>query len=291
MISVIIPTYNRGQLIQRAINSIIQQTYGPLEIIIIDDGSNDNTENIVHNIDSDNIIYIKQKNQGACSARNRGIIEAKGDYIAFLDSDDEWKPDMLEKQIKHINNINADISVCNYFVEENNKFKKAIVNKKTNTFTLDELLNRNYITTGAILIKKELIKEVGMFDENMPRYQDWELMLRIANKMEIPFLDELLLVQHVQQKSITRSTSKEKKYYALKRILEKNGNNFQKNLKAYAHIHWSMGMYSMFMKNHRWDFLWKGVTMSKFNFKRFLIYILLKTPMRNLILKKYSIKH
>lgn len=290
-ISVIIPTYNREKQIKRAIESVIRQTYGALEIIIVDDGSTDNTEDVVCQIEERKIKYVRQKNQGACVARNRGIKEASGDYIAFLDSDDEWVSNKLERQMSHINNVGSEVSVCNYVIENNNKTKVAMSNIHSEVFTLNELLNYNYITTGAILIKRELLQKVGMFDEKMPRYQDWELALRIARKTEIPFLNEPLLIQHVQKESISRSTSKDKKFYALERMLEKNIELFYENPKAYAHICWSMGMYSMFTQNQRKDLLWKGTILSGINLKRLCIYFFLNTPIRKFILEKYSRNH
>ena len=98
-ISVIIPTFNYGKYIERAIDSILTQTYQDFEIIVVDDGSTDNTKEIIRSKKSDKIRYFYQENKGAPAARNKGIVESKGKYIAFLDADDEWLPTKLEKQV------------------------------------------------------------------------------------------------------------------------------------------------------------------------------------------------
>ena len=210
-VSIIIPTYNRAALVKRAIMSIIDQTYQKIEVIVVDDGSTDDTEDVVLSIDYDNLKYIKQVNSGACVARNRGIKEAKGEVIAFLDSDDEWYPEKLEKHMRHFDQNGGKVSVCNYMIEKKGEEKKGVPDDHSDFFTYDELLDHNYITTGSILIDKEFLIHIGGFDTKMPRYQDWELVLRISKKIDIPFYSKPLMVLHSQDVSISNSTSKEKK--------------------------------------------------------------------------------
>ncbi|MGC8603005.1 MAG: glycosyltransferase family 2 protein, partial [Desulfomonilaceae bacterium] len=114
LVSVIIPTYNRAHLIERAVNSVLEQTYDKLEIIVVDDGSTDNTGNVLSQLqDGDSRVrYIRHEtNKGSQSARNTGIRNARGDYVAFLDSDDEWLPYKLEKQIPLFQNTERNIGV------------------------------------------------------------------------------------------------------------------------------------------------------------------------------------
>lgn len=112
-ISVIIPTYNREKLIERSIKSVLNQTYKNIEVIVVDDCSNDNTKSIVNSIKDDRLIYIKlSKNKGACYARNKGIEAASGKYIAFNDSDDVFYKNKLEKQLKNLLNNNSDLDFC-----------------------------------------------------------------------------------------------------------------------------------------------------------------------------------
>ena len=113
MISVVIPSYNRENTISNSIESVLKQTYSDIEVIVVDDGSTDKTEDIVKGIGDNRIRYIKlEKNSGACVARNIGIMNANGSYIAFQDSDDIWHPDKLEKQYQAIKKYNADLVFC-----------------------------------------------------------------------------------------------------------------------------------------------------------------------------------
>lgn len=291
MVSIIVPTYNRAALVKRTIMSIINQTYQEIEIIVVDDGSTDDTEEVVLSIDYDNLKYIKQVNSGACVARNRGIKEAKGEVIAFLDSDDEWYPEKLEMHMRHFDQCGGKVSVCNYMIEKNGEEKKGVPNGHSDCFTYDELLDHNYITTGSIIIDKEFLIQIGGFDTKMPRYQDWELVLRISKEMDIPFCSEPLMVLHSQDVSITNSTSKEKKYYALVRMLKKNKREYEANSKAYAHICWSIGMYSLFMEKKRKDCLRLGVFHGGINMKRLFIFICICLFNEKMIMKKYGATH
>ena len=115
LISVIIPTYNRAHLIKRSAQSVLNQTYKNLELIIVDDGSTDNTKEVIDSLNDERIVYVKQENHGVSSARNTGINVANGKYIAFQDSDDIWHSDKLEKQINTLKQNNADIVFCKIF--------------------------------------------------------------------------------------------------------------------------------------------------------------------------------
>ena len=101
-VSVVIPTYNRANLIARSIRSVLEQTVEPLEVIVVDDGSKDDTKKVIEEMNEPKVKYIYQENGGAASARNRGVQECKGDWIAFHDSDDVWHADKLEKQLKYL---------------------------------------------------------------------------------------------------------------------------------------------------------------------------------------------
>jgi len=184
-VSVIIPTYNRALLIRRAIASVLRQTYQDFEIIVIDDCSDDNTHVMVENFKDKRIRYIKHlENKGSAAARNTGIKIAQGEYIAFQDSDDEWLPEKLERQMNVFNNAPPEVGVVY------TRFKKIKNNKRSYLAFYwvaqkegdihNNLLNGNYITTSTTVIKRECFDKTGMFDESLPRFQDWELWLRIS---------------------------------------------------------------------------------------------------------------
>lgn len=292
MISVIIPTFNRASLISRAVKSVINQTYRDIEIVVVDDASTDNTEDVIREIDCPFLHYIKlEENGGACRARNIGIKNAKGEYVSFLDSDDQWETDKLEKQMHFLLEKDAEMVACNFWYEKDGNKKVYIDPKHSEEFRFEELLNANCITTGAILIKKETILSIGGFDEEMPRYQDWDLVLNVAKYTKIYFLKEPLLTLYFQKNSITNSTSKSKKYYALERMFKKNRMYILNDKKAYAHFCWSMGLYSLFTEKDRIDLLKEGVFANGFNKKRFAIYFFIKVGFKNFVKQLYAKKH
>lgn len=216
MISVIMPTYNRADLIDKSIMSVLQQTYKDIELIIVDDGSTDNTKEIVSGIRDARCKYFYQENKGACAARNYGIDLAQGEYIAFQDSDDTWREDKLEKQLEVLQNNDYDLVFC-AFLRHEHKTESQIPNEFFDIQTLDvkTLLKGNMISTQTILAKSKCFKEVK-FDVHMPRFQDWELMLRMVQVYKIGYCKDVLADVYVQENSI--SMNYDKAYTAIKRI-------------------------------------------------------------------------
>ena len=218
MVSVIIPTYNRADKIEKSITSVINQTYKDIEIIVVDDGSTDSTEKVVKKINDTRINYVKQKNSGACIARNYGIELSKGEYIAFHDSDDVWHINKLEKQLKIIETTGADLVCCKMLrIKKNNK-KKTYPSKLKEGF-LNNNANLFGIGTQTLLAKSKVFKNI-MFDPKMPRYQDFELLLRITNTYKVYYIDDVLVDYNIGDDSI--SVNPEKLQNACELILEKN---------------------------------------------------------------------
>lgn len=219
MVSVIIPTYNRANVIKKAIDSVLNQTYENLELIIVDDCSTDNTREIVGDIDDPRIKYVcLSKNSGACAARNKGIDMAKGQYIAFQDSDDEWLPSKLEKQLSVFEEHNPDIVFCKLkriqangqITFEPPQIKGGKIEKVTNLFG---------IGTQAIIAKRDVFAQLR-FDDELPRFQDFELLLRASKQFSLYCLDEGLVNYEVGADSI--SSSPTRMYEACEKILKKH---------------------------------------------------------------------
>lgn len=212
MISVIMPAYNRGKTIKRAIDSVLNQTYQDIELIIIDDCSTDNTKDVIDLYDDDRLHYIKlEKNSGACYARNVGIENAKGDYIAFQDSDDSWYLDKLEKQLINMNENGSDLDFC-YFerITDNDVqlFPNKVTKKNIKKYGITKALRYgNFISTQLILGKKECFLNFS-FDNDLPRLQDFDLILRISEKYKISCTPEILASVYVQDDSISKSNEK-----------------------------------------------------------------------------------
>ena len=202
-VSIILPTYNRAHIIEKAIQSVLNQTYQDFEIIIIDDGSKDDTKKIIRGFqEKDNRIkYIRfEENKGAAAARNAGIKMSKGEYITFQDSDDEWVIDKLEKQMKIIETSSENIVVyCGFWRIDGDEKTYIpdikISNREGNIHK--ELLKRNFIGTPSILLLKKNLEKIGMFDENLSRLQDWDLVIRLSRYYNFILIDELLYISHI----------------------------------------------------------------------------------------------
>jgi glycosyltransferase involved in cell wall biosynthesis len=208
-VSIILPTYNRAYLIGRAIQSILNQTYQDFEIIIIDDGSKDDTEKIIRGFkEKDNRIkYISfDANKGAAAARNAGIKMSKGEYITFQDSDDEWVIDKLEKQMKVIETSSENIVVyCGFWrIDGDEKIYIPDINILNREGNINkELLKGNFVGTPSILLPKKNLEKVGMFDENLSRLQDWDLAIRLSKYYNFKLIDEPLYISYVLSDSIS----------------------------------------------------------------------------------------
>ena len=216
-ISVIIPTYNRENLIGKAITSALNQTYKNLEVLIIDDGSTDNTKEIIDKFSDKRVKYIKLKeNLGGSNARNIGIKMATGKFISFQDSDDIFYPNKLEFQINNLINKKSVLDFCKIKVIFNSSLQYIIPQEyqenniiQGNIFS-ELIKNGNFISTQSILIKKNFITKY-YFDINMPRLQDYELILRMIPKVKISYTRRILVELHIQKDSIQNSKEKLKK--------------------------------------------------------------------------------
>lgn len=230
-VSVIIPTYNRERTIKKSIESVLKQDYGDIEVIVVDDCSTDNTCKVIEGIDDSRLRYIKlQKNSGACKARNVGIENAKGEYIAFQDSDDVWRENKLTIQLDTMKKANADIVVC-FFQRINLRTgkKKRYDSQIPDGFVQYEtLLKKSIASTQCMLIKSECLKTIR-FDETLRKAQDWDLILNLSKKYKVYFLNKILVDVYLQEDSITRH--KEDSLAAYKTIYNKHKETIQKNNK------------------------------------------------------------
>jgi len=216
-ITVIIPTYNNSKYICQAIESVLAQTFNNFEIIVIDDGSTDNTRSLLNKFNSQ-IRYIYQNNQGPASARNNALKFVKSDYICFLDSDDLWSNDYLNKSFNYLLNNNLDLIITDYFVDyydSNDKFLKRepktrcdfiIDNNKQLYEQLFKRFQGGFDGTSAILMRKQRFEIIGKFDEKLKILEDWDLWLRIAkNNLKIGYLKEPLFVYRRHNNSLCRN--------------------------------------------------------------------------------------
>ena len=219
LISVIIPTYNRAHLIKRSVDSVLNQTYKNLELIIVDDGSTDNTKEIIDSINDNRIVYVKQENQGASAARNTGIDLAKGRYISFQDSDDVWLLDKLEVQIQRLKENNADVVFGKKFVFGN--LRRRIEPKQPKEGFLKKSDLPLTLGTATLFGKREIFLE-NKFDTTIRCLVDFELALRINKKYSVYCIDRPLINNYIQQDSI--SIHPELSLTYLEKIFKENKN-------------------------------------------------------------------
>jgi len=195
-ISVIIPTYNRYTVLKRALESVFSQTYPPFEVIVVDDGSNDETELIQE--DFPTIKYFYQQNGGVSSARNLGIQKATSEWIAFLDSDDEWHKDKLQEQV-NFHKQNPEI-LMSYTDEKwiRNGCEVKVPKKfaKVDGAIFDDCLSHCIIAPSATLMHKSLLNVVGLFDETLEVCEDYDLWLRVALAHKIGLVNKKLITKY-----------------------------------------------------------------------------------------------
>ncbi len=210
-VTVVIPTYNRASVIEQSVRSVLNQTYDNLEVIVVDDGSTDDTRAVIEQIKDARLRYIWQENSGACAARNKGVQNARGEYIAFQDSDDIWYPDKLSKQMDMMLKMKADVIVCKIAMHSLDgtvtmypkRIRKGFISRQNDIFG---------IGTQAIVARAEVCRS-EKFTDDMPRYQDLEWIYRVLQNFSVYYIDEPLVDYRIGSDSISKSP--EKMYEAL----------------------------------------------------------------------------
>lgn len=207
LISVVIPTYNRPELLKMAIKTVLDQTYKNLEILVIDDASNVNNQKIIDYFDDSRIIFFKNKTRkGGGYSRNVGIKNANGRFIAFLDDDDEWMPKKLEEQLKAFDDSNVSLVTC-YSLDK--RFGKERVSKPPENIDYSYLLKSfNLSSTSSYIVRKEVLDKIGYFDVDLPSAQEYDLALRMSKYYKIKTIPEILMIQNASKGQISENWSK-----------------------------------------------------------------------------------
>jgi len=198
LISVVIPAMNRANVIERAVNSALEQTIPVHEIIIVDDGSTDDSIEVIKKMPAYGTkikLLLNETNMGAPYSRNKGAAQAEGEFIAFLDSDDRWLPSKLEKQMSLQSSSGACAVFTNFVFIRNGTRQLGQVKEKV---TLADLFGRNVLgATSSLVVKKAVFEEVSGFTQDLPSCQDWDLYLRLAQKTDLYCLTEPLVEYHI----------------------------------------------------------------------------------------------
>ena len=196
-VSVIIPTYNRARYVGRAISSVLYQDWDEYEIIVVDDGSTDNTKEILSLFGNRIICISHPYNKGVSAARNTGIKNAKYPFVAFLDSDDYWLPKKLSIQIKFFMN-NPDAIACQtqeIWIRKGKRVNPKKKHMKPSGDIFIPSLRLCLVSPSAVMLKRSIFDEVGLFDEDLPVCEDYDLWLRISYKYPVYLIDRPLVVK------------------------------------------------------------------------------------------------
>ena len=247
-ISVIIPTFNRKKTLGRAIQSVMNQSLSPFEILIIDDGSNDGTEEWVKE-NFQNMRYIYQDNHGVSSARNIGIENAHGDWVAFLDSDDEWLPNKLYEQAKAMDS-NPEMKFFHtneIWIRNGVRVNQMKKHKKYGGYIFEKCLDICRVSPSSVLIQKEVFDNIGIFDESLRVCEDYDLWLRITSKYPVVFLDTPLIYKyggHADQLSKINDGIESYRIQSLEKIIQSGFLNDEQKVMAVNALVNKMKIYS-----------------------------------------------
>lgn len=205
-VSVIIPTHNRSELLRVAIQSVLNQTFEDFEIVVVDDASNDDTEDVVKGIGDNRIEYIRHEtNRGEGGTRNTGVKNSKGEYIAFLDDDDEWLPAKLQKQVAILDHSSKEVGgvYCGWINFDGTTGRilcRKLASKRGNIFP--ELLYEFNILPSSLMFRKACFEKVGWFDESISSGLDHDMWLRIAKEFQIECIEEVLAKYRIHEKRL-----------------------------------------------------------------------------------------
>ena len=233
-ISVVIPTFNRLIYLERAIKSVLNQTIKVNEIIIVDDGSNDGTSEFIHSKYPD-LKYIFQSNSGVSAARNVGITTAKSNWIAFLDSDDEWVNNKLKEQVTQLE-LEPEINFCHsneLWIRNGNKIKQKNSHQKFGGLIFDKCLDKCRISPSTVICKKTLLIKLEGFDEDFFICEDYDLWLRVTSQNPVLYIDKPLIIKyggHHDQLSINSEGTEKYHIKSLEKLIKQDFPHEQQTL-------------------------------------------------------------
>ena len=228
LVSIIMPAYNAEKTIAESIQSVIEQTYKNWELIVINDGSIDNTSSIVYSFKDCRIILVEQANGGVANARNNGLRCAKGDFVAFLDSDDLWLSSKLTIQmacmIERASFFSYGKSTCFYLDKQNTH--ACFYDLDINLDYSQKILVFDFIPTLTVVMSRCVVDKIGFFDESLHGTEDWDYWIRVLQTYKPLFVDSVLALYRIQSNSLSHQSSKH--YVEMRKVVEKNKKLYEK---------------------------------------------------------------
>ena len=252
LVSVVVPIYNRGKIVGKTIDSILCQSYSDVEIIAVNDGSNDGTLTVLNEYSKrhpERIIVINQSNAGQVRAKNKGIAASRGEFIAFLDSDDFWEKEKLSLQMPlFIGKVGLVYSGINEVDTEGRILKTVLPESGMRGDIFRSLLIKNRMTGGTVVVKRKVLNNIGFFDESFRAAENWDLWIRISSKHEVDYVDKPLV--NYLKHSGNMSQDNRRMVEGMRSVLKKHLPTVpsDKNLKesyfeAYANYYYCLGVW------------------------------------------------
>ena len=235
LVSAVITTHNRAMLLKRAIESVFDQTYKNIECIVVDDASSDDTNLICKNYNLQYIFIPKNESKGGNYARNLGIKASHGKYVAFLDDDDYWLPEKIQKQVSLIEGKDCELvhcgRICEFVAPDGTiSYKESLPSLEYWGDMHKKILFTICTTTTNILTKRSALFDVGLFDENLKFWQEYELTIRLAQRKPFYFVDDVLSVYRIDKKDNNRLTNKYTPWKNAVKYIHKKHESLYKNL-------------------------------------------------------------
>ena len=243
-VSVVIPTHNRAEFLRDAIASVLKQTFQDFEVIVVDDASSDNTRDVVGSFHDERIRYMRhENNKGGSAARNTGILNSKCEYLAFLDDDDEWLPEKLDRQMELLLTSDPNVGVVYTGYLDVDAASGQVIGQQipARRGNLSQhLWTENCVgSASSVLLKKDCLNRVGLFDESLPCSQDYDLWIRTAKEYLFECVQLPLFKYSVHENKI--STDTDARYRGLE-IFQKKYDNSPLSKKYYSHVYVDLGI-------------------------------------------------
>lgn len=283
LVSVIIPTYNRAQSIAAAVESVQAQTYSKWELLVVDDGSSDDTASVISALASEDgrIQFIPlPANRGQSAARNEGARRASGQYLAFLDSDDRWLPEKLTKQVEVFSRASEKVAIVytgSHFVSEDGSRSREKHARESGSLFDKELAYNPIGTPSRVMIRKDCFWECGGFDETFRSHEDWDLWIRVTEKYDVEALDEPLMEYVESSDSMSLNPAKlidgYETLWKKHRLLERS-----RSLTAIHYLRLGHRLYYYAAKKEGREYLSKAFRSAPWNLKNILIPLLSLLP-------------
>lgn len=269
LVSVVIPTFNRAFTLKRTLESVLCQSYRQFEIVVVDDGSTDKTEEIAQRVADSRLRWVRHdKNLGAAAARNTGIKAARGNWVAFLDSDDEWLPTKLEAQLRAMEKEGEETAgiCCGYFLHQDSQDPVEKIPHRPASWHKHLLLGCDLGPGTTLLVRKKAFDEIGLMDEAYARFEDWEWLLRFVKRYDLAVVPRPLArvyrTRNVSAQTVENAAKRIVKAYQIE--ARKYGGSFERRFLASRWFHLSWIFFSQGDALKGFHYLAKGLWKNPF---------------------------